>query len=140
MGSKKYVEMLDSHGIKPTANRIVVAMELDRASCPMTMAELERKILSIDKSGIFRVLSLFKAHHFVHVVEDGGGAGARYELCRSHQGEVDEDEHPHFRCEACGRVFCLEDVSVPRVCLPEGFTLRAVSLLVKGLCPECGKR
>ena len=140
MDSKEYVEMLESHGVKVTANRIVVARELDRSSQPMTMAELERKILTIDKSGIFRVLTLFKAHHLVHVIEDGGGAGARYELCRSRHGDFDDDEHPHFHCEACGRTFCLEDTSVPNVDLPEGFQQATVSLLVRGLCPDCTKR
>ncbi|MBR6979216.1 MAG: transcriptional repressor [Prevotella sp.] len=140
MDSKEYVEMLESHGVKVTANRIVVARELDRSSQPMTMAELERKILTIDKSGIFRVLTLFKAHHLVHVIEDGGGAGARYELCRSRHGDFDDDEHPHFHCEACGRTFCLEDTSVPNVDLPEGFQQATVSLLVRGLCPDCAKR
>lgn len=140
MDSKEYVEMLERHGVKVTANRIVVARELDRSSQPMTMAELERKILTIDKSGIFRVLTLFKAHHLVHVIEDGGGAGARYELCRSRHGDFDDDEHPHFHCEACGRTFCLEDTSVPNVDLPEGFQQATVSLLVRGLCPDCAKR
>lgn len=140
MDSKEYVEMLDRHGMKATANRIVVARELDRSQRPMTMAELERKILTIDKSGIFRVLTLFKAHHLVHVIEDGGGAGVRYELCRSHREDVDDDEHPHFHCESCGRTFCLENTIIPRVHLPEGFKQSTVSFLVKGLCPECAKR
>lgn len=140
MDSKKYVEMLDRHGMRATANRIVVVRELDRSSRPLTMAELERKILTIDKSGIFRVLTLFKAHHLVHVIEDGGGAGARYELCRSHHGDVDDDEHPHFHCESCGRTFCLENTSIPHVHIPEGFKQTTVSFIVKGLCPECAKR
>ncbi|MBO4820968.1 MAG: transcriptional repressor [Prevotella sp.] len=140
MDSKEYVEMLERHGVKVTANRIVVARELDRSPGPMTMAELERKILTIDKSGIFRVLTLFKEHHLVHVIEDGGGSGARYELCRSQHGDKDDDEHPHFHCEACGRTFCLEDTSMPCVNLPEGFQQTAVSLIVKGICPECAKQ
>ena len=140
MDSKEYVEMLERHGVKVTANRIVVARELDRSSQPMTMAELERKILTIDKSGIFRVLTLFKAHPLVHVIEDGGGAGARYELCRSRHGDFDDDEHPHFHCEACGRTFCLEDIPVPVVNLPAGYEEESVNYMVTGLCPECRKK
>ena len=45
----------------------------------MSLSELEYKILSIDKSGIFRALTLFREHHLVHVIEDGGD-GVRYEL------------------------------------------------------------
>ena len=134
------IELMESHGIKPTANRIVVVNALLKCDRPMSLSELETKILTIDKSGIFRTLNLFKEHHFVHVIEDGGGAGARYELCRSRHGDFDDDEHPHFHCEACGRTFCLEDTSVPCVDLPEGFQPATVSLLVRGLCPDCAKR
>lgn len=137
MDSSKYVELLESHGLKATANRIVVARELSQAVAPMTMAELEEKILTIDKSGIFRALTLFKTHHLVHVIEDGGGAGVRYELCRSHHDDVDDDTHPHFYCEKCGKTFCLDDTTTPHVNLPEGFEGRTVSYLIKGLCPQC---
>ena len=61
-------EILQGHGVKPTANRIVVLRELAVAERPMSLTELEYKILSIDKSGIFRALTLFKEHHLVHVL------------------------------------------------------------------------
>ena len=77
--------LLVAHDIKPTANRIVVAKTLAAAERPMSLSELEYKILSIDKSGVFRALTLFREHHLVHVIEDGGD-GVRYELCLSHDG------------------------------------------------------
>ena len=76
-------QLLLEHGIKPTANRIVIVKTLADAENPMSLTELEYKILSIDKSGVFRALTLFREHHLVHVIEDGGD-GVRYELCHSH--------------------------------------------------------
>ncbi|MCR4915496.1 MAG: transcriptional repressor, partial [Prevotella sp.] len=75
-------EMLQEHGVKPTANRIVVVKALADAERPLSLSELEYKIMSIDKSGVFRALTLFREHHLVHVIEDGGD-GVRYELCHS---------------------------------------------------------
>ena len=72
-------QLLLEHSIKPTANRIVVVKTLADAENPMSLTELEYKILSIDKSGVFRALTLFREHHLVHVIEDGGD-GVRYEL------------------------------------------------------------
>ena len=89
--------LLEQHGVKPTANRIVVARTLAEASRPMSLTELEYKILSIDKSGVFRALTLFREHHLVHVIEDGGN-GVRYELCHSHDEDDDDDLHMHFYC------------------------------------------
>ena len=64
------------HGVKPTANRIVVAKALASAMRPMSLIELERTIGTIDKSNIFRALTLFRDKHLVHLIEDG--TGTRY--------------------------------------------------------------
>ena len=132
--------LLEAHGIKPTANRIVVVKTLAEAAQPMSLSELEYEILSIDKSGVFRALTLFREHHLVHVLEDGGD-GVRYELCYSHDGhEHDDDQHVHFYCEQCHRTFCIHDVPIPAVTLPDGYTLTSINYMAKGLCPACGRR
>ena len=70
MDEKQCVELLEHHGVKATANRIVVVKALAAADRPMSLSELEYQILTIDKSGVFRALTLFKEHHLVHVIED----------------------------------------------------------------------
>ena len=140
MNSSECETLLASHDIKPTANRIVVARTLAAAERPMSLSELEYEILSIDKSGIFRTLSLFREHHLVHVLEDGGD-GVRYELCYSHDGHAeDDDQHVHFYCERCHRTFCLPDTPIPAVQLPSGYELTSINYMAKGICPECSKR
>ena len=137
MKGEECERLLVSHGIKPTANRIVVARTLAAAERPMSLSELEYKILSIDKSGVFRTLALFREHHLVHVLEDGGD-GVRYELCHSHDGhQEDDDQHVHFYCEHCHRTFCLHDTPIPAVTLPEGYEAQSINYMVKGICPEC---
>ena len=137
MSSAECEALLASHGIKPTANRIVVARTLAAAERPMSLTELEYKILSIDKSGVFRALTLFREHHLVHVIEDGGD-GVRYELCHSHDGYAeDDDQHVHFYCERCHRTFCLTDMPIPTVSLPAGYELHDINYMAKGLCPDC---
>ena len=139
MNSSECETLLASHDIKPTANRIVVARTLAAAERPMSLSELEYEILSIDKSGIFRTLSLFREHHLVHVLEDGGD-GVRYELCHSHDDhQEDDDQHVHFYCERCHRTFCLNHTPIPPVSLPEGYETQSINYMVKGLCPECSK-
>ena len=129
--------LLTEHGIKPTANRIVVAKALADAQRPLSLSELEYQILSIDKSGIFRALTLFREHHLVHVIEDGGD-GVRYELCHSHNGhDSDDDQHVHFYCERCHRTFCLSDIPIPTIVLPDGYRLQSINYMVKGICPDC---
>ena len=136
MNEADCTQLLEAHGIKPTANRIVVVRELSRSLRPATLAELEAKILTIDKSNIFRALTLFREQHLVHVIE-GGSEGVRYELCHSHDDEHDEDIHPHFYCEQCGQTYCLDYTDIPDIKLPAGFEKKSANLMIKGKCPNC---
>jgi Fur family ferric uptake transcriptional regulator len=139
MDEKAIEKLLLSHGVRPTANRIVIAKALADAPRPMTMRDLEYSILTIDKSGIFRTLVLFRDHHLVHTIEEADNVTG-YELCLSHDNDRDEDEHAHFYCEQCHRTFCLTGVAVPMVPLPEGFEARSASYLVHGICAECRQK
>ena len=136
MNEADCTQLLEAHGIKPTANRIVVVRELARSLRPATLAELEAKIQTIDKSNIFRALTLFREQHLVHVIE-GGSEGVRYELCHSHDDEHDEDIHPHFYCEVCGQTYCLDYTDIPDIKLPAGFEKKSANLMIKGKCPNC---
>ena len=138
MNEADCTQLLEAHGIKPTANRIVVVRELARSLRPATLAELEAKIQTIDKSNIFRALTLFREQHLVHVIE-GGSEGVRYELCHSHDDEHDEDIHPHFYCEQCGQTYCLDYTDIPDIKLPAGFEKKSANLMIKGKCPNCQK-
>ncbi len=132
------VSLLEEHDIKPTANRIVVAKALASSINPQSLAELERKIVTIDKSNVFRALTLFKEHHLVHTIE-GGSDGTKYELCHSHSHEHDDDQHPHFFCEVCQQTYCLEGMKMPALELPEEFEAHTANYIIKGVCPHCRK-
>ncbi|MBQ6379847.1 MAG: transcriptional repressor [Prevotella sp.] len=130
------VRLLEEHGIKPTANRIVVVRELASSMLPQSLAELERRIATIDKSNVFRALTLFREHHLVHAIE-GSSDGTKYELCHSHSHDHDDDQHPHFFCEVCQQTYCLEGMELPEITLPPGFELHAANYMLKGICPHC---
>ena len=128
-------ELFARHGVKLTANRLLIARALQEAGRPLSMTELETRLETIDKSNVFRTLTAFREAHLVHALEDAGD-GVRYELCHSHSNE-DDDVHVHFYCTRCHRTYCLEDTPVPPVEVPEGYEAESVSYLVRGVCPEC---
>ena len=139
MNEKQIEGLLEQHGIKLTANRILIAKIMSTLDYPISMKELETMLLTMDKSSIFRTLSHFKSHHLVHQMEDGNDI-VRYELCHSHSEGEDEDIHVHFYCEHCHRTFCLNEISVPQVNLPVGYRQTAVNYMIKGICPDCSQR
>ena len=129
-------ELLENHGVKPTANRLLIARALQDANRPLSLMELEARLETIDKSNVFRALSAFREAHLVHVLDDSGD-GVRYELCHSHHADEDDDLHVHFYCEKCHRTYCLEDTAIPPVAVPDGFDVHSVNYLIKGICPTC---
>ncbi len=136
MNSEETILRLQHKGIKPTANRILVYRTLCQKASPLSLTNLEAMMPTMDKSSIFRVLTLFLEHEVVHSFEDGRGL-LNYELC-GHHGPCKHDEnHIHFYCEICQRSFCLEDAQMPDIQLPEGFEAHAMSFVIKGVCAEC---
>ncbi|HAC40036.1 MAG TPA: transcriptional repressor [Rikenellaceae bacterium] len=131
-------ELFAQHGVKVTANRLLIAQALEEAGRPLSMTELEERLETIDKSNVFRALTAFREAHLVHALEDAG-EGVRYELCLSHHDDEDDDVHVHFYCIKCHRTFCLHEVPVPPVTVPEEYVPESVSYLVKGICPACVK-
>lgn len=129
-------ERLAGSGVKPTAMRLLVIQELQKAIRPLSLRELEDRMPSAERSTIFRALTLLLEHHLVHAIEDGSGA-LRYEACESPDHHTHDDQHTHFYCEHCHRTFCFRDTKIPQIALPKGFRMSAVNYMVKGLCPDC---
>ena len=123
-------------GITPTPVRMLVYNCLLNSSSPVSLSDIEFALESVDKSTISRTLSIFRTNHLVHIINDGSGS-VKYELCRAHGHEHEDDTHVHFRCEKCGETICLPDVAIPRVILPEGFVGHEVSYIVTGICKDC---
>jgi len=138
MENPDVIDLMQHHGVRPTANRIIIARTIAGAGRPISMGELEQMIDSIDKSNISRALALFREQHMVHVIEDGSDS-VRYELCLSDHDDEDSDAHVHFYCERCGKTFCLTDIPIPQVSLPQGYLSDSVNYMVKGICPGCRK-
>lgn len=134
--------LLTARDIRPTANRILILRTLKSAVSALSLTDLEARLGTVDKSSIFRTLTLFLDHHLVHAVDDGTGQ-LKYALCEP-GCRCGEDLHiglshlhTHFYCERCQRTFCLKELPVPEVDLPEGFHLHSANFVLKGLCPEC---
>lgn len=139
MNSQDMINRLESKGIRPTANRILVMKTLMGEQNPQSLSNLERKMVSMDKSSIFRTLTLFLEHDVVHAFEDGRGVLC-YELCEEKGACDHHDGHIHFYCESCQRSFCMEDIHIPSFELPEGFSPHSISFVIKGECPDCRKK
>lgn len=132
--------LLEQRHIKPTSIRVLILRELlHENDVAVSMPELEAALVTVDKSTIFRTITLFLAHHLIHCVDDGTGA-LKYAVCDADCNCDVDDLHSHFYCEECHLTFCLKHTHVPIVKLPDGFKVHTVNYVLKGLCPSCAEK
>ena len=135
----KCIEKLNRRGIKPTAMRVLILRTMMSIPSAVSLADLEEELDTVDKSTIFRAITLFHAHQLIHCIDDGSGA-LKYAVCSDDCDCSVSDLHSHFYCERCHRTFCFENIHVPVVNLPDGFTVSSVNYVLKGVCPACAAR
>ncbi len=134
-----YVRKMQDRGIRPTATRLLILRQMFRDNETVSLPDLERRLPTVNKSTISRTLSLFLAHLLVHTIDDGSGT-MKYAVCDDDYSNEHKDEHTHFFCTRCHRTFCLKQIHVPMVELPDGFTSENINYVIKGLCPECNQK
>ncbi|MDE6557159.1 MAG: transcriptional repressor [Duncaniella sp.] len=138
MNTNEIEKLLSRKGIAPTANRISVFRELEKCSHPVSLADLETILYPMDKASIFRTLELFSGKDILHMIEDGSRS-VKYELCHGSEHHSVADQHAHFYCEKCGVVECLPDIEMPKISLPEGYEMKSINFMLKGICPRCAE-
>ena len=129
---------LKSKNIKPTTMRQLVLQVLTEQKSAISLPELEQKFEKADKSTLFRTLKKFQENKLIHSIDDGSGS-VKYALCQEACECQPEDLHVHFLCSNCNQTFCLNNIPVPTINLPNRFSLESVNMVVKGICSNCKK-
>ena len=134
--NKKYEERLISHGVRPTAVRVMTLKAMESFDTAFSMKDIEQRLDTVDGSSIFRTIGLFMERHIIHSIDDGSGY-IKYSLCDYSKVCSLDHLHVHFTCSSCRKTFCIRQVDVPIARLPAGFVLQDVNYVLKGLCPDC---
>ena len=136
MDKEQITRILEENGIRPTAVHILVARMLVNAESPLSLAELETSLDTAPKSTIFRTLNLFLQHRLVQGIEDGSNS-LKYEFCHTQGNNKFDDMHIHFYCEECQHTYCLKNIQIPTIELPDGYSMDSINYMVKGICNKC---
>ena len=129
-------QMLKQAGVRVTAVRLLIWRTIHREfSGIFNLADLEDALPTVDKSTLFRTLTLLSDHHLLDTIDDGTGS-QKYCL-RNADDPLSDVRHIHFSCRICHRTVCLTNIPLPEVTLPEGFEVENVEYVAKGVCPKC---
>ena len=134
---KQEEQILNESGIRPTAIRLMILREIIVYDRAFTLADMEQRMPTLDRSTLFRTLILFVEHRLLHEVDNGSGSKlfCRCECNHKHH----HTPHIHFTCTACNETYCIKDIDVAGIPHPEGYEVKEINLVMKGLCPKCRK-
>ncbi|MEQ7800470.1 transcriptional repressor [Pedobacter sp. ASV1-7] len=131
------IHLLKEHDLKHTKQRVRVLEEIALDTAAISQPNLEKKLgKEIDRVTLYRILNTYEEKGILHRIMDMHGT-ANYAICSSSCTEDHHhDEHVHFNCTNCFKIYCLE-VEAPRIKMPEGFTAKTVSSIAYGICNKC---
>lgn len=135
---RDFIKLLKQNALKVTPHRMRVLHEITQKDAAISQPDLEKIVgKEIDRVTLYRILSSFEEKGIVHKIFDLNGT-ATYAICSSDcTADHHHDQHVHFICSICNSVFCLEEISLPKIPVPEKFTLHAIALNAVGLCDNC---
>lgn len=136
--ARNFESLLRRNKLKVTQPRLSVLNKIYGKDTATSQPELEKAIGGdIDRVTLYRVLAVFEEKGILHKVFDLNGT-ATYALCSAECTEHEHhDEHVHFTCKQCNSVYCLDELRLPPVKLPRGFTPDVIGIQVTGTCSKC---
>jgi Fur family ferric uptake transcriptional regulator len=101
-------------------------------------SDIEKKTgESFDRVTVYRTLQSFVEKGLIHLIPTTDNA-IKYALCKDDCAAGHHyDNHVHFICGECGKTTCLDEVIIPSVKLPKGFSPNHAEMVVTGICGDC---
>jgi Fur family ferric uptake transcriptional regulator len=131
------IQTIRAAGARATPARVRVLDLLRGASRALSHQEIELSLgdALLDRVTLYRVLDWLVEAGLAHKSVDA----RRVSRFSAAEVRAHHESHAHFRCDTCGRVFCLDSVqpAIPRV--PRGFRVGQVDLSVRGECAQCAQ-
>jgi Fur family ferric uptake transcriptional regulator len=135
---KKTDEILRRNQLSVTNGRRKILDLFLHQEGALSHSDIEKRAAEkFDRVTVYRTLQVFLEKGLIHTIPTADNS-IRYALCREHcSAGQHRDDHVHFVCRNCGNTVCLEDVSIPSIRLPRGFTSAQVEMVVSGICKSC---
>lgn len=132
------IEFLKNHDLRKTPCQMAILESFLDAQTALSHQNIEQLVGDeFDRVTIYRTLTSFEEKGILHKVPDMTGQ-AKYALCESncnqHQHKIN---HVHFKCQKCENVYCLSQIQLPDLNMPEGYKVKEAEFLLSGTCDKC---
>ena len=135
---KSVLDILKKNDLSITDGRKKILDLFISSNGALAHADIEKSTANaFDRVTVYRTLQTFVEKGIIHNIPTTDNS-ILYALCKDEceQGHH-HDNHVHFICNSCSKTICLDDVIVPTVKLPQGFTPNQAAMVVKGICDDC---
>jgi Fur family ferric uptake transcriptional regulator len=134
----KIDDILKRNMLSVTAGRKKILELFLQNAGALSHGDIEKKAGErFDRVTVYRTLQVFLEKGIIHNIPTADNS-ILYALCKDDCSEGHHrDDHVHFICNDCGKTVCLEDVTIPPVKLPKGFSSIQVDVVVSGICKDC---
>lgn len=131
-------EELKAKGMKNTRAKSTLLHILKKSKRPIDVNNLHKeceKITAVNLVTIYRSLQQFCEKGLVQEFH-GKESATKYEYI-DHNAKV----HPHFQCEVCDRVICLEKLNSDAMLylsnMAQGHKVSTINITFNGICENC---
>lgn len=133
-----FKKLMAAKGMRATPLRLEVLSVMSDSRHAMTAQEVLEAVMArgkVNRVTVYRILEdLIRVGIMRRLSLEG--KSSRFELACEHH-----PPHPHFQCEKCGQVQCLEPVPMERLWSelrgPLGNEADRIEIRVAGICPRC---
>ncbi len=132
--------LLRGVGLRRTPVRVGVLKVLSESSSPLDApAILARFAEYADTVTVYRTLNTLTGKKLVHRVR---GEDRSWHYAFGKSGDKPAHQHPHFVCDECGTMECLETSIVPAsvaksIPVKKNYEVDYPELVLHGKCPKC---
>ena len=135
---KQVEEILKKNHLSVTDSRQKIMQLFLNSNGALAHADIEKKTgENFDRVTVYRTLQSFVEKGIIHLIPTKDNS-IKYALCKDDcEAGHHHDNHVHFICDECSKTICLDDVTVPQVKLPKGFTPQHAEMVVNGICGDC---
>ena len=139
MSAVTFVDKCRSHGLKVTPQRVAIyeaiADSKAHPSAEVVFQDVRDRYPNISYDTVNRTLLTFAKIGLLDVLQGQGGP---------RRFDPDTHTHHHFHCVHCGKIIDFDHDPFNDLLLPEGlssqFTVLKKSVLLKGVCKDCGEK
>lgn len=133
------IKILEQKAVRITPMRQLLLEYFLEHNGTFGLVELENAFPKSDRITMYRTLKTFEEKGILHSISNGTGE-MKYALCDEHCTPIHHlDQHPHFQCEQCKQITCIDSLVIPKMELPKGYVLKEMNMMIKGVCPDCQK-